>query len=172
MAALDAALRDEVIPSLPAAALIVMAGRPAPDGRWFQDGWEHLARDVRLRPLTDDEATERVAIPVTDQDRTKGLLETLGLECRYDALLQPGFRWIEMVPPGAATSIALVATGPGLPVGIDTGIRLLTPDARAAHATLSDLGFSVGELLEWETAPLMFSFLDLDGNRFYVTQSS
>jgi len=30
----------------------------------------------------------------------------------------------------------------------------------------------VGDLLDWETAPLMFSFRDLDGNRFYVGQSS
>ena len=55
-------------------------------------------------------------------------------------------------------------------MGIDTGIRLLTPDARAAHATLAARALTVGELLDWETAPLMFSFCDPDGNRFYVTQ--
>jgi hypothetical protein len=112
-----------------------------------------------------------VAIPVTDQDRTKGLLETLGFECRFDALLREGFRWIEMVPPGAPTSIAIVASSADLPIGIDTGIRLVTPDARAAHAELTKLGLSVGELLDWETAPLMFSFLDPDGNRMYVAEA-
>ena len=113
-----------------------------------------------------------VAIPVTDPDRTKALLESLGLECRIDTFLQEGFRWIEMVPPGTPTSIALVSSGDELPVGIDTGIRLVTPDAQAAHSKLSNLGLSVGELLDWETAPLMFSFLDPDGNRLYVTQAS
>lgn len=41
----------------------------------------------------------------------------------------------------------------------------MTPDARAAHATLIELGLDVGELLDWETAPLMFTFCDFDGNR-------
>lgn len=113
-----------------------------------------------------------VAIPVTDQDRTKTLLERVGFETRFDADLGGGFRWIELAPPGAVTSIALVASGDELPTGIDTGIRLVTPDARAAHAELSALGLSVGELLDWETAPLMFSFADPDGNRLYVAEPS
>ena len=58
-----------------------------------------------------------VAIPVTDQDRTKALFEGLGFETRFDADLGGGFRWIELVPPGADTSIAVVATGDELPTG-------------------------------------------------------
>ena len=90
-----------------------------------------------------------VAIPVADQDVAKGLYEGLGFEVRFDADLGGGFRWLEVVPPGAATSIALIATGPDLPTGIDTGIRLITPDARAAHAELLSRGLDVGELLDW-----------------------
>ncbi len=111
-----------------------------------------------------------VAVPVSDQDRTKALLEELGFETHLDTELRPGFRWIELRMPGAGTSLSLVATGDELPVGIDTGVRLGTPDARAAHAALAGRGLTVGELLDWPTAPLMFSFLDPDGNRFYVTQ--
>jgi hypothetical protein len=111
-----------------------------------------------------------VAIPVTDQDRTKALLEGLGFETRFDADLADGFRWVELAPPGAVTSIALVASGDELPTGVDTGIRLVTPDARAAHAELLALGLSVGELLDWDTTPLMFSFCDFDGNRLYVAE--
>ena len=111
-----------------------------------------------------------VAVPVTDQDRTKALLERLGFETRMDAELQEGFRWVELGVAGAATTISLVRAGNELPAGVDTGIRLATPDARAAHATLGELGVEVGELLDWETAPLMFSFLDPDGNRYYVTE--
>jgi catechol 2,3-dioxygenase-like lactoylglutathione lyase family enzyme len=113
-----------------------------------------------------------VAVPVSDQDRTKALLEGFGFEVRFDADLQPGFRWIELGPAGAVTSIALVAAGDQLPAGIDTGIRLTTADARATHARLGDLGLSVGDLLDWDTAPLMFSFCDFDGNRFYVSEDS
>jgi hypothetical protein len=111
-----------------------------------------------------------VAVPVTDQDRTKSMLEGLGFQTRLDTELQPGFRWVELQLPGAATTVSLVRAGEQLPAGIDTGVRLATRDARAAHATLAGLGLDVGELLDWETAPLMFSFVDHDGNRFYVTQ--
>jgi hypothetical protein len=112
-----------------------------------------------------------VAVPVTDQERSKALLERFGLQTRLDTELQPGFRWIEMALADTATSVALVQTGPQLPVGVDTGIRLTTSDVRAAHAGVIELGLDAGELLDWETAPLMFSFSDYDGNRFYVSQA-
>ena len=111
-----------------------------------------------------------VAIPVTDQDRTKALFEGLGFETRFDEDLGGGFRRIDMATPDAVTSISLVASSVELPTGIDTGIRLVTADAAAAHATLTALGLSVGELLDWPTAPLMFTFYDLDGNRLYVAE--
>ena len=111
-----------------------------------------------------------VAVPVTDLDRAKALFEQLGLSTRMDEELQPGFRWIEMAFGNTPTSLALVATGPELPVGVDTGIRITTGDARAAHAQVASLGLDAGELLDWDTAPLMFSFADHDGNRFYVAQ--
>jgi hypothetical protein len=111
-----------------------------------------------------------VAVPVTDQGRTQALFEKFGLQTRLDTELQPGFRWIEMAMADTPTSLALVQTGPQLPTGIDTGIRLSTADARAAHAGVKELGLDVGELLDWETAPLMFSFADFDGNRFYVSE--
>jgi hypothetical protein len=116
-------------------------------------------------------ALSTVAIPVSDQDRARGLFERLGFEVRFDADLGGGFRWLEVAPPGAPTSIALVATGEELPTGVDTGIRLVTPDARAARDQLAALGLTVGELLDWETAPLMFTFTDFDGNRLYATEA-
>ena len=112
-----------------------------------------------------------VAVPVTDQERTKSLFEGFGLQTRLDAELQPGFRWIEMALADTSTSLALVLTGPELPVGIDTGIRLTTPDATACHESITELGLDAGELLDWENTPLMFSFTDYDGNRFYVSQA-
>jgi hypothetical protein len=133
------------------------------------------AGDSRLSSMTTPmtfTGLSTVAIPVTSQDRTKALLESLGFESRLDAELQEGFRWVELAPPGAATTIALVRSGDQLPTGIDTGIRLLTTDARAARAQLLSLGLSVDELLAWDGVPLMFSFCDSDGNRFYVTEAS
>ena len=111
-----------------------------------------------------------VAVPVSDQDAAKSLFEQLGFETRIDTELHPGFRWIEVGLPAGGATISIVAAGPGLPAGIDTGIRLATADARAAHRAMQDLGLDAGELLDWDTAPLMFSFVDADGNRFYVTE--
>jgi hypothetical protein len=112
-----------------------------------------------------------IAVPVTDQDRSKAALARLGFTESMDGELRPGFRWIEMAPAGGEPSIALVQTGPELPTGIDTGIRLTTDDARAARAAVEAVGFTPGELLDWPGVPLMFSFLDGDGNRFYVSES-
>jgi catechol 2,3-dioxygenase-like lactoylglutathione lyase family enzyme len=111
-----------------------------------------------------------VAVPVTDQERSKTLFEDLGFATTMDAELQPGFRWLELALPGDDATLALVTTGDQLPTGVDTGIRLVTTDARSAHASLSDKGLEVGELLDWESTPLMFSFTDPDGNRFYVSE--
>jgi hypothetical protein len=113
-----------------------------------------------------------VAVPVNDQDRTKAVLEQLGFTVSMDVELQPGFRWIEMDLAGGDASVALVRTGPELPAGIDTGIRLATDDVPAAHAAVAAAGLDVGELLDWPDVPLMFSFVDLDGNRFYVSEAS
>ena len=111
-----------------------------------------------------------VAVPVTDQDRTRSVFERLGFTVAMDSELRPDFRWIELDLPGAHATLALVQTGPELPIGIDTGIRLETNDAKAARAAVAAVGLDVGDLLDWPDVPLMFSFVDLDGNRFYVSE--
>jgi catechol 2,3-dioxygenase-like lactoylglutathione lyase family enzyme len=114
-----------------------------------------------------------VAVPVRDQDAALAFYrDTLGFEVRMDGDLQEGFRWIEVAPPGAAVSVALVQEGQGQEAGIDTGIRLATLDAAADHATLGDQGVRVEELLRWDGVPPMFSMRDLDGNVLYVTEIS
>ena len=75
-----------------------------------------------------------------------------------------------MAPPGGGTTLSVIAADDTVPPGIDTGIRFVTPDARAARARLLDLGLRVGDLLDWPTAPLMFEFWDLDGNKMYVSE--
>jgi catechol 2,3-dioxygenase-like lactoylglutathione lyase family enzyme len=132
------------------------------------------ALPVGLPTMTTGTATltgiSTVAIAVSDQDATKRLFEELGFETRFDADVNVDFRWIDMASPGGGTTLSVIATTDALPTGIDTGIRFITPDARAAHARLVDLGLTVGDLLDWPTAPLMFEFWDLDGNKMYVAE--
>jgi catechol 2,3-dioxygenase-like lactoylglutathione lyase family enzyme len=124
--------------------------------------------------MTEDAVTlsgiSTVAIAVTDQDATVRLFEALGFVKRFDAEVAVGFRWIDLVPPDGGTSLSVIASTDALPAGVDTGIRFVTPDARAAHVRLADLGLEVGELLDWPTAPLMFDFRDEDGNTMYVAE--
>ncbi len=82
-----------------------------------------------------------VGVPVRDQDRAlEFYVRTLGFEKRMDARFGEGERWIEVAPPGAATSIALVRAGEGIPTGINTQLRLLTVNAAANHAALREGG--------------------------------
>ena len=111
-----------------------------------------------------------MAVPVADQDATVRLFERLGLVKRFDAEVAPDFRWIDMALPDGGASLSVIATSDALPAGVDTGIRFVTPDARATRTQLVDLGLEVGELLDWPTAPLMFEFWDLDGNTLYVAE--
>ena len=112
-----------------------------------------------------------VAIPATDQDRSLAFFtEQLGFETRMDAELNPGFRWIEVAPPGSDVSVAIVAASDQQPAGVDTGIRFVTTDAEAEHKAMVGAGVDAGDLLRWPGVPLMFSFRDIDGNAYYLAE--
>jgi catechol 2,3-dioxygenase-like lactoylglutathione lyase family enzyme len=117
-------------------------------------------------------AVRAVAIPVADQDRAlEFYVSKLGFEKLMDAPLpQLGGRWLVVGLPGGTTSVALLQASETTVVGIDTGIRLATADAAAAHAALSGQGVETSELISWPGVPPMFTFTDQDGNRLYLTQ--
>jgi catechol 2,3-dioxygenase-like lactoylglutathione lyase family enzyme len=111
-----------------------------------------------------------IGVPVGDQDRAVAFYtETLGFELLMDAPLpEIGGRWIVVAPPGAPTNLALTpATSEG---PADTGVRLVTADAAAAHKYLQAAGVDTDELLTWPGVPPMFTFRDQDGNTLYVVQ--
>jgi len=115
-----------------------------------------------------------VGVPVTDQARALDFYtSTLGLETRLDAPFGDGGRWIEVAPPGAGTSIALVAESAIQPTGHDTGIRLGAVDADAKHADLLARGVDAdAEVLRWPGVPAMFAFRDPDGNQLEIVENS
>jgi lactoylglutathione lyase len=123
-----------------------------------------------------------VIVPVSDQDRAITFyVETFGFEKRLDFSYDSGERWVEVVPPGAKTSLTLVPPPEGEPVGIETRVILLTPDAEAHRAELRARGVDVDEILGagavvyWGGAPLagnppMFILRDPDGNSLLIVQ--
>jgi lactoylglutathione lyase len=121
-----------------------------------------MARTDQATGIT---AVRTVGIPVIDQDRALTFyVDTLGFEKRLDVPMGPGKRWLEVAPPGAPTTIALVAADEGGPSGVATGIRLTTEDADADHTTLRARGVDADEILRWPGVPAMFTFRDQDGN--------
>jgi catechol 2,3-dioxygenase-like lactoylglutathione lyase family enzyme len=112
-----------------------------------------------------------VAIPVTDQDRAvEFYVDTLGFEKRVDFPMGENQRWIEVAPPGAASTTALVPASDDRPAGVDTGIRLSTTDTDADHATLRARGVDADDILRWEGVPPMFVFRDQDGNSLVIVE--
>jgi lactoylglutathione lyase len=112
-----------------------------------------------------------VGVPVTDQDRALAFYrDKLGFEKRLDAPYGDGKRWIEVAPPGSATTIALVPSREGVPSGIETGIRFASKDAAADNAELRARGVDADEVLHWKGAPPMFAFRDQDGNGLEIIQ--
>jgi catechol 2,3-dioxygenase-like lactoylglutathione lyase family enzyme len=122
-----------------------------------------------------------VTVPVADQDRAIDFYTgTLGFEKRLDFTYDTGERWVEVVPPGAGTSLNLVASEAP---GIETRVILLSTDVDGDRAEFGRAGIDVGELLPvgsvtyWGGAPLagnppMFLIRDPDGNSLLVVAAS
>ena len=123
--------------------------------------------ETRIR-ITD---VRTVGVPVTQQDRAlEFYVDRLGFEKRLDVPMGQGARWIEVAPPGATTSIALIPAHDGVPAGVETGVRFTTEDADADHAELRSRGVDADEILRWDGVPAMFAFRDQDGNGLEIVE--
>jgi catechol 2,3-dioxygenase-like lactoylglutathione lyase family enzyme len=117
-----------------------------------------------------------VVVPVSDQDRAIAFYtETLGLEKRSDVPFGNGYRWVEVGPVGAETTIAIVPPPPGKPTGnIETGIGLHTDDIDAYYAELKESGADVDAEVSRMGGPVppLFWLRDPDGNSLMVVGNS
>jgi catechol 2,3-dioxygenase-like lactoylglutathione lyase family enzyme len=117
-----------------------------------------------------------VVVPVADQDRAiEFYVETLGFEKRTDVPFGNGYRWVEVAPADAVTTIAIVPPPPGKPTGnVETGIALNTDDIDADHADLKARSVDVDPEISrmGDPVPPMFWFRDLDCNSLLVVESS
>jgi catechol 2,3-dioxygenase-like lactoylglutathione lyase family enzyme len=130
-----------------------------------------------------------VFVPVTDQYAAlEFYLDKLGFEKRADFTYgQEGIRWIEVAPPGAANTIALVPPSEGTSARRDaTYCAFASEDIEADHATLRARGVEVDpeiartgkrrpgivstEATVGDPVPPQFFFRDIDGNRFLIVQ--
>ena len=116
-----------------------------------------------------------VIVPVSDQDRAIDFyVSKLGFEKRLDVPMGETERWVEVAPPGAATTIALVPPREGEPTGVDTRVAFVTGDIDADPADLLAQGVDVDEVVMRMGAPVppMFFFCDQDANRLLIVQLS
>src|SRR5919198_3558306 len=114
-----------------------------------------------------------VIVPISDQDRAlEFYVDKLGFEKRTDTPYGESERWIEVAPPGATTTIALVPPREGEPTGIQTRVGLTSEDIDADHADLRARGVDVDpEVMRMgDPVPPMFFFRDPDGNNFLIVQ--
>lgn len=112
-----------------------------------------------------------VGVLVTDPDRALEFYTgMLGFDKRLDVSFGNGARWIEVAPPGAETTIALVPAGSGQ----QPGIRFATKDAGADHTHLSDRGADTDpEVMRLgEPVPPMFTVRDPDGNALLIVEGA
>jgi catechol 2,3-dioxygenase-like lactoylglutathione lyase family enzyme len=130
-----------------------------------------------------------VFVPVADQDKAlEFYLDTLGFEKVADFSYGGGIRWVEVAPPGASNTIALVPPSEGMSAGGDqTHCAFATTDIEADHATLRAKGVDVDaeiarkgkrrpglvstDATVEDPVPAQFFFRDTDGNRFLIVQS-
>jgi lactoylglutathione lyase len=125
------------------------------------------------QPTIQIEEVRTIGVPVTDQARAvRFYVDTLGFQTRLDVPIGHGKRWIVMAPPQGTASIALVAADAHQPAGVETGIRLISRDASAAHDALIATGVDADEVLRWEGVPPMFAFRDQDGNGLEIVEEA
>ena len=113
-----------------------------------------------------------VIVPVTDQDRMiEFYVDKLGLEKRTDVPFGNGYRWVEVAPADAETTIALAPPPEGKQTGgRETGISLYSDSIDAYHAELGANGVDVDAEISrmGDPVPPMFWLRDPEGNSLMV----
>jgi catechol 2,3-dioxygenase-like lactoylglutathione lyase family enzyme len=108
--------------------------------------------DDRRGGCTVDFRLELVLIPVSDVDRAKAFYtEKAGFNLDVDTTPAPGFRVVQMTPPGSACSITVGTGLSDATPGSVRGTHLVVTDIEAARAELVGRGLEVGEIRHFES---------------------
>ena len=106
-----------------------------------------------------------VSIPVSDQEAAKAYYrDALGFEVVADAQFEPGRRWVQLTPPGSATSIALVTWFDAAQPGSQQGLVLGTSDIDADYELLAARGVVFRGGIQSAPWGRFAGFDDPDGN--------
>ena len=113
------------------------------------------------------------SVPVSDPDRARAFyVDTLGFTLVSDTMMGEDQRWIQVVPPGAQTSITLVTWFETMPSGSLRGLVLETDDLEGDMQRLhaADVAFDSGvERAPWGQYA---QFSDPDGNGLILQQTA
>jgi catechol 2,3-dioxygenase-like lactoylglutathione lyase family enzyme len=106
-----------------------------------------------------------LSLPVSDQDRARDFyVGVLGLDLLRDDPMGPGMRWVQVAPPGAATSITLVTWFETMPAGSAKGLVLETDDLDGDVARLRGRGVAIEGDVQEQPWGRFVTFDDPDGN--------
>lgn len=114
VAGLAGYLRRGLLPSLPASAVVVIAGRGEPDTRWFEGSWEGLVTELPLAAMAPGEGLELLAAQGVSDERAELIVS-----------------WAEGSPLALALAADAASRDPGwLPQPVAQAPELLRPMIR------------------------------------------
>ena len=113
---------------------------------------------------------EIVSVPVSDQEKSKAFYrDVLGFAVVRDEPMGPNANWIQLAPPGCATTIALVNWFDAMKPGGLQGVMLNSTDIDSDHQTLSARGLELSKIAEQPWGRFAM-FKDPDGNGWILRQ--
>ena len=113
---------------------------------------------------------EIVSVPVSDAQRAKHFYrDVLGFDVVRESPMGPNRHWIQLTPPGCATTIALVTWFDTMRPGGLQGVMLNVTDIVQDRASLAARGLAVSEIRE-EPWGRYATFADPDGNGWILRE--
>jgi catechol 2,3-dioxygenase-like lactoylglutathione lyase family enzyme len=115
------------------------------------------------------ESFEIISVPVADQDGSKMFYrDILGFALLREESMGPG-KWIQLAPPGCATTIALVTWFDSMKPGGLQGVMLNSTDIDGDHKLLKSRGLQLSKI-EQQPWGRYTTFKDPDGNGWILRQ--
>ncbi len=118
-------------------------------------------------------AVQLFSLPVSDQDRARDFyVDVLGFELVNDVQMGPDMRWVQVRPPGGATSITLVTWFDSMAPGAVKGTVLESDDLIGDVGRLRTLGVDIPGDVEVAPWGRFVTFDDPDGNGLVLQETN